>query len=853
MRFWKTACATFLVTLVVWLLFAWPLPAHVGSAVPSAAHHAPAELQPMTPGDHLQFMYYCWLAGDWLTGRTPFFYNLYEFNTGDLLARYQPDTYYIPFSLIYNCAAALGGRAFGWNLTGLVSLWATLWLTLLLTRRYTRVEGVAWLAAVIALLVPYRWVNLFGGSPAGFAMMWTPAVLLGIDLAVREGRIAGGWLAGLGIIGAAWGDMHVFFFSGLAALGWCCVALFAREEQPWLSWRYVGRAALALLPFLVCLGFALVFPKLMKLLTEHVTGAASVAFATGPRHWREVMNYSPEWPGFWGRSPLGISEQIYLGYTIFVVLAGGWLALLVQTLRAPQATWRRWFVLSVIGAGVLGVMYLTLGYRAPFNGRLFDMARHWIPNYNMIRQPAKILCVLPTLFAVGAALSFGLLTAALRERRWSLGLAAAALGLMLWECAGRSNPTLSLLDNRQEAYAAVAADAREAGQPPHAFIIVLWPGDSHYASLYQHYASLYRVRMVNGYNPFIKKDYFESVFRRFESLNQGMLSEEQIARLGTMGVHWLLFHENFFPEKVSPFPAAATLQNLLNHPRLKLLKQDGPVWAFRILDAPQPRTPVAQDWKVFFPARQWEGERCTLSAAAATQAAADASGRACALLAYTNASIQIPPVRTAMRPGLRWLLRARGTGELRCEQVLGSNSIATSSLAINSTHWIWQSVAVQPFTGFDLLALKLTRESGAMELDLAQFVSGEWPMLAPGESFDLPAAPFFHAGMTALAENTAVFHPAHDAAGVAFYGPKLPLASGLYEITLALETSAAGKILGKLSLEQAASQLAVTEVIAGQPVRLRARLTDNLPVNLIFEYSGAAEVALHRVSLRRCE
>lgn len=851
MRFWKTTLGTFLVTLVIWLLFSWPLPAHFGSAVPSATHHSPAELQPMTPGDHLQFMYYCWLAGDWLTGHTPFFYNLYEFNTGDLHARYQPDTYYIPFSLIYNFAAALGGRAFGWNLTGFVSLWATLWLTLLLVRRYAREEWIAWFAAVIALVVPYRWVNLFGGSPAGFAMMWTPAVLLGIDLAVREGRIAGGLLAGIGIIGAAWGDMHVFFFSGLAALGWCCLALCAREQQPWLSWRYLGRVALALLPFLLCLGFALVFPKLMKLLTEHVTGAVPVAFGTGPRHWREVLNYSPDWPGFWGRSPLGISEQIYLGYTIFAVLAVGWLVLLIQTLRAPRTTWRRWLALSLIVTGVLGMMYLALGYRAPFNGRLFDMARHWIPNYNMIRQPAKILCVMPTLFAIGATFAFGLLAAALRDRRWQFGLASSVLGLMIWECAGRAHPTLTRLDNKQEAYAAVAADARELGKPPHAFVIVLWPGDSHYASLYQHCASLYRVRMVNGYNPFIKKDYFEGVFRRYESINQGILSDDQIASLGAIGVHWILFHENLFPEKVSPFPAAATLQNLLNHPRLKFLKQDGPVWAFRILDAPQPHAPVATDWKVFFPARQWELERCALSSSAAVQGNAEASGRACAMLAYTNASAQLSPVRTAMRPGLRWLIRTRGAGELRCEQIVGSNTVATSTLTINSTNWTWRSVAVQPYAGFDLLALKLVRESGAMELDLAEFIAGDWPALSLGESLDLPAASFFHAGLTDLAKNAAVFRPEHDAHGVAFYGPKLPFAAGLYEITLAYDSPATGNTLGSFALEQDGAKLAEAEVTAGQPARFRALLVSTLPVNLVFDYSGAAEVVLLRVTFKR--
>ncbi len=854
MRFWKTTIGSLAVALAVWLLFTWPLPAHMGSAVPAGARASPGELQPMTPGDHLQFMYYCWLAGDWLTGQTPFFYNLYEFNTGDERACYHPDTYYIPFSLVYNLAAAAGGRAFGWNLTGFIALWLTYLLTLLLTRRYTTSEWLAWLAALLGILVPYRWVNLFGGSPAGFAMMWTPAVLLGIDLAIRNGRLAGGVLAGVGIIGAAWGDQHVFFFSGLAAIGWCFVAFSARETRPWFDWRHIGRCALALLPFLLCLGFALKFPKLMKLLTEHVTGQTPVDFSVAPRHWREVLNYSPEWTGYWGHSPLGISEQIYLGYTIFLVLGAGWLALLVRSLRTERGQWRRWLVLTLICVGSLGVMYLALGYRAPHDAHFFDLARKWVPKYNLIRQPAKILCLLPTLFAVGAALALGTFGAALRRRRWQLGLPLLVVLLIVGEYHGRTYPILTRLDNTQGAYAAVAANARELGRAPHALVITLWPGDAHYASIYQHYASLYRVRMVDGYNPFIKKDYFENVFRRFESVNQGVFSEEQFARLADMGVHWVLFHENLFPEKVSPFPASATLKNLLNHPRLKFLAQDGPVWAFRILAEPQPHAEVAPDWNLFFPARQWEVERCQLSSSAAVQADPDASGRACAALAYTDAGVQLPAVRTALRPGLSWLIRARGTGELRCEQLVGSNAAPAGIMAIDSTNWTWRAVPVQPFSTFDQLALRLQRISGAVDLDLAQLVAGDWPALLPGAEYSLSAAPFFHSGMTDLKKNAAVFRASQDGAGISCYGPKLPLLPGTYAIELEFNSPAQpGTVLGSFEFEPGAAAPASTPVIAGQRARLRGVVRSSLPVNLVFVYSAAADVALQRVSFKRVE
>lgn len=855
MRIWKTTAGTFAVTLAVWLLFSWPLPEHVGNTVPAGARSQPTALQPMTPGDHLQFMYYCWLAGDWLTGRTPLFYNLYEFNAGDTRACFHPDTYYIPFSLAYNVAAAVGGRAFGWNLTGLLALWGTYVLTLLLTRRYTTSAWMAWTAALISIMVPYRWVNLFGGSPAGFAMMWTPAVLLGIDIAIREGRLLGGWVAGLALIGAAWGDQHVYFFSGLAALGWCFVAFAAREATPWFDGRHVVRCVLALLPFLLCLGFALLFPRMMRALTEHVTGVPPVEFSVAARNWREVLNYSPEWKGYWGRSTLGLSEQIYLGYAIFLVLFIGWIALLVRAWHAPRTKWHRMAVLTLIGIGIVGVMYLALGYRAPHD-HWFDLVRRKIPNYSLIRQPAKILCLIPTFFAVGLALTMSTLGAAIKDRRWHYGLPVLVLFTLISDYCTRSYPALTRLDNEQRAYAAVADSARDLGKPAHALVITLWPGDSHYASLYQHYASLYRVRMLDGYNPFIKKDYFENVFRRFESANQGVFSNEQLAQLKEMGVHWIVFHENLFPEKVSPFPASATLKNLLNHPRLKFLKQDGPVWAFRILDVAQWHPEVAADWKMFFPARQWEVERCQLNSAAAVLADPEASGRACAVLAYQDAAVQLPNVRTAMRPNLRWLLRVRGSGSLQCEQLIGSNACHAGVMPLDSTNWVWRAVPARLFSTFDQLALRLQHLTGSVEVDLAQLVDGDWPALLPGTEYSMPAAPFFHAGATDLQRNAIRFRALSDAPGIACYGPKLPFLPGVYDVELGVgfppETKP-GTLLGMFEFQQNDVSVTNAAIIVGQPTRLRVTIDDNLPRNFVYVYSGAAEVMLSRITFKRIE
>jgi hypothetical protein len=82
-------------------------------------------------------------------------------------------------------------------------------------------------------------------------------------------------------------------------------------------------------------------------------------------------------------------------------------------------------------------------------------------------------------------------------------------------------------------------------------------------------------------------DYVDRVFRAFETITQGDLTDAQLEALAGYGVTTIILHEDLFPEKVSPCSVGTTLRRLLAHPRLRLLRQDGPVWAFSILSEPR--------------------------------------------------------------------------------------------------------------------------------------------------------------------------------------------------------------------------------------------------------------------------
>ncbi len=851
---WKLIGASFAISLGVWLLVSWPLPRHVGTGIPTAAHREAADIQRMIPGDHLQFMYYCWLAGDMAAGQTPLFYNLYEFNAGNDRERFDPYAYYVPFSLIYAAGAWVGGRAFGWNLAGFISLWLTYLLTWLLVRRWTRSEWIAALTALLGIILPFRWINLFGGSPAGFAMAWIPAILLGVDLAVREDRIRGGVLAGAALLLASWGDSHVFFFGALALPVWGLVAFAGRPDFQWRQGASYRRLALALLPIALFAALALLFPVMMKGLYHAVMGTAPVAHAIGPRTFPEIMLFSPDWRGFFGQSPFDISKHIYLGPAILVFIAAGWLALVYRSFGGWRLHGRTMICLALVILALLGIMILAVGPRGPEHGLFFRICRTVIPPYALIRQPAKIFCLMPSLLAVAAAITLTALVQLRSGRAWSILVPVIFAGSVLLDYPRRCNPTISLLEKKQDAYAMAAADAAGNRTIPRALVLPLWPGDSHYASIYQYFASIYRVRMINGYNPFIKQGYFKDVFLRFESVNQGWLSEDQAADLIRMNIRYILLHEDLFPEKVSPFPVTATLQQLLRNPRLELLRQDGSVWAFKILDMPRTNSICTPPGDTLFPARRFEMEKTAAERQATVTSSATAGGQAFAALTATNASRQTPPIRVAAVSNLHWLVRARGQGTLAGEIMTERQATPIPPLAVQSRDWTWLTLPIPAYRGFAALSLKLALQTGAVDLDLSLLTAGPWTQLNPGESVTLPAALFFHAGHLDLKTGNVIFRRDYDRHGIVFYGPKLPLPRGTYEVDIAFSSPApAGTKLAIVNIEQNETTGKGTAVamIAGQPAQGRWRQHENLPFNLALVYEDAADLEIRQITFTR--
>ena len=893
----KRICfVSLVITLLIWAWFSWPLPRYAAKGIPAAAHLEPAEVQPLIPGDHLQFMYYCWLAGDMVAGKTPLFCNLYEFNTGEERCGYRPDAYYFPFSLIYAATASIGhafglasGSAFGWNFTGFISLWLTFFLTWLLVRRYAQPDWAAACAALIAITLPFRWLNLCGGSPAGFACVWIPAIFLGIDLAVRNGKSAGGMLAGFALFFASWTDNHIFFFGALAAPCWALIAVAAGTHGDGTKRNSWQKIFAALLPIPLFLGGALAFPALMQMFAGPAAASQHLAASVGPRLWREIALYSPHAADFLGWIPSGIAAtHIYIGVSVIAFLTGGILFLAFAALRRQPESRRRLLVMVLLLAGMAGIMALALGTNGPFHAIALRICRKIIPPYAMIRQPAKIFCLMPPLLAVAAGISLGAVFAYLKTRPIKVFIALIFCAAVTGEYVLRVRPTISILDNQQGAYEAVANDAASEDKTPHALIVPLWPGDSHYSSIYQYYVSLYRIRMVNGYNPFVSKHYFENVFRRYESVNQGWLTDKQIDELLRRKIEYLILHEDLFPEKVSPFPVGWTLQQFLNHQRLQLLKHDGRVWAFKILptveknEAPRGDLPAmlrialqagprgipwpssgrlakANKFKMglwpFGCARHWPAESCAGKKTPIMRDAPKARG-SYAVLRGSNSWLAVPALRVAPAPQMRWMIRARGAGALVVENVADGQIISRDLIDIESDDWAWVDIPIDKLDRFALLSLKIEPESGSVDCDRILLSAGKWIPPAIGQTIDLPAPCMFHAGWTSLADDTVVLEKEREAKALIFYGPKLPLEKGRYRIELVFNSdSPRGVLLGQFNVKRYERDdvLRWIPVVAGARSLAEFIQPQNVPMHLEFRFLGNGSLKIKSIRLTRLE
>ncbi len=858
-----------LTALILWGVFFHGLPSRITQSIPFTAYHQGAtETSRLVPGDHLQLLYHFWLTREKVTGRTPLLYNVYEFNTGYDRDRREVDPGYVPFSLVYAAVTEVGGsHALGWNLAQLAAVLTAFFFLYCLALRYVKSRWMALAGATLASCLPYQWMNLGGGSPTGFGMAFLPVVALGLDIAVREGRARGGLLAGIGLLFCYTSDLHCMAFACMLIPAWCIVAWFSREDGVLPNRRSARQCWRGLSPTVLA---GIIVIGIAKMLTSFYAATD----AAGGRTVQEVMRNSPSKRAMFGAVIKGIDSHFRVGFVILIFVV---LTLALVTGCALRRRYRRengdipvpvcktprpFTVVLLMFSGVLLVLLLAMGFNAPLDGLPIRIVRAIAPPYKMIRQPIKVFCVLPTLLAPLFAIGFatirpvvvGILRMEPKTKSIYCDLAKGLAGLLILaiviggvvETASALRLGLSKLPGKNDAYEAVVADAAVKGCLPLVLALPIWPGDSAWSSLYEYNAMLHGVRMVNGYAAVCTEGYLKNIYKAFESLTQGRLTDEQAGLFRWHGITAVVLYQNAFPEQVSPFPVDVTVRRLMENPNLDFLVMDDMI-AFSVrnekatvhhpgLEMPEP--------SVVSPARRWSSVDST----------------AAPILSDIAKAWLRSPVAGAKN--LTWMIRVRGVGDLRLSRKTsvsaGETGGALLTLETNVNDWSlvgegenvrWLAVPVGDLeanwaqAGVEVIAL-----NGIEILDVL-LVDGTLPLHS--DEITIPATSLFHGGVIDVDGRVMMgvqFQVGHDAAEEILYGFNLPLDSGKWRVSVSGDFPATD--VGVLRVLSDGVEVAKDVVGAGAKA-IEFEAEDLAPIALRFRYSGVHDIRVEAITLSK--
>ncbi len=718
--------------LLVWGIVMWPHPRLFTKAIPQSeliGKGAP-EVVEMTPGDQIQLLYHFWLCGDMIKGNTPAFSNIYEYNIDGDDGKFRFDPYYIPFSLVYALFSSIGGDAMGWNCAMLFSHLLGLCGFFLLSRRFTKSNLIAALVAITASSFPYRWIALINGSPTGFAICLVPWIFYGIDRAVREASFKGSIIAGLALFFAYCSDLHVFYFSSLISP---VAILISYLNSPILEKAEIKKRIISLIPFALLAIAAVAISMLSTRL-----GETSMA---GGRTLKEIAILSPIASGIIRHIHVqGASHHIFIGYAAIVALFACFVTFAVMVKLHKNA--KKEIILTVLLSLVaLSVYSLALGVNGIFEGLPIRAARAVIPKYTMIRQPAKIFCIYPTIIVILATILLTYISSKIDRRKKIFFASAFVLCFaIIVERSIWFKPQFSRLPKTVPAFEAIAEQATE--EKPKAICATLWPGDSHYSSLYEYGIMHSRLRLINGYSPAVPANYKDEIFMPLSSINEGHLSIEQLKLLLKLGVNYVIFYESPYLPKVAPFSGGVALQTLAANPNLSLIQQNNNITSFKIVSDFESRASTNSAGKIErsyldYPAAfHWNRHRSLRSIDTAPEG-------------MINLTLRAPVV---IADDMRYLLFDRQKGWF------------THPL----TNPMGETFALPP---------------DAKQIEHVLISAGKYPIDFTCSASISPAR-LFHTGSSNLSDQSVYFGKETTTAGIVMYGPGLPIPQGKYTLTI---------------------------------------------------------------------
>lgn len=564
----------FLILILVFLgvVFSFPLVFHFNSAIPYSLYPAPGfELINMMHGDHMQFFYTLSLFGDYIREKnTAFFAEPYEFTLTGRERPYSPRE--LPLSILFFILSPLGNIA-AYNILVLFSFIACGVSVWLLSGKYVKGFLPRLIPSILFSIFPFRLAQLCGGHPNGFIVFFIPLMLYGYESWYQTGKWKYALLSGFCIMSMAVEELHLAYYSGFLTVAFLIyrgISELVRNKQN----RKETLQRFIWLTIVIAFLWILAAAYLMHVRSTVV----EPSIASGGRELGEISLYAPQAGDFFRRTNSDSEKYIYLGIVSLLlslcafckpgrnIFSGG---THTETTRMPSAEKDRWFYLAVFLVSAI----LSLGP----NLRIFPLYNffyRFVPFFSYPRSTGRIIVLAFLSVSILAGMGIGNL---LTKKKGKIIVVAAVILLMLdFYPFGKTG--LCRLNSGNKVYEHI----KQQNYKGVILEVPLWPGNSSWSSIYEYYATIYHIPMINVYCPFVTRDYIENVFWPLVSINMGCIDKKQFDLLKELNVDYIILHEEAYPGKVSPFPFKIALSNMKNCPMVKFVKQDGPVYLFKL-------------------------------------------------------------------------------------------------------------------------------------------------------------------------------------------------------------------------------------------------------------------------------
>ena len=580
------------------------------------------------------------------------------------------------------------------------------------------------------------------------------------------------------------------------------------------------------------------------------------SIAGSGRRFSDVTPFSPHPIDLFAIVSTSAERVAYAGVVAAVLALAGFAALL--RIEDPGRRIRLGFFAGVAAIGLVLAVGPNLG---PFP--LYHLFYRFVPMFNFPRVSRRILAVA----SVGLAMLVALGVAALRRRsgRWAGLLTAAALALLVVDYLPAHPPGLTTLPASHPVYDRLA---RERAPGETILELPIWPGDSSWSSDYLWYVTRYRNLVLNGYSPAAPRAYYDRIFKPLYPLDFGEMRRPQYDLLKSLGIRFVVFHEEVYPPKISDFPFRVTVENLRASKYLETVAAAPPLWLFRVKDAPPAEefgaggtSPVGS----LREAEQWQsGSAARVEDPLASDGATVAFGAGAPGVLGRPVPPRVYPAG-AYRVQARLLADSAGAAPgltLEVRQAESSQLLASTELPPGPAG----NGIIDLETGFTLEALEKVfvqvRTDGSApvrwDYTLVRFAGRPEPQLS-FEIEDLWHSGVPHSDEAASGGQAVEMRPGYNPRDFAFSGPDRVLPAGAWVATLRFAAGeAAGTAggeqfsVGLSSVERPLAELSLPTV--GDPgvyreVALPFTLTRSAPVRFRVFFPGQRRLILDRISI----